>query len=164
MTRRFLLSLALLVFAQTLFANPIIFIVRHAEKGAGDPKDPELSHPGQRRAEWLAATLKDAGITAIFASEFKRTQQTAEPLSRAIHVNVTVVPANDTNALVAKLKETQGNALVVGHSNTIPEILKAFGSTAQINIPEEEYTNLFIFSPGSPPSLARMRLALESDD
>src|SRR3954452_4469801 len=164
MTRRFLLSFALLLCAQTLFANPIIFIVRHAEKGAGDPKDPELSHPGQRRAEWLAATLKDAGITAIFATEFKRTQQTAEPLSRATHVNVTVIPANDPNALVAKLKETQGNALVVGHSNTIPEILKAFGSTAQINIAEEEYTNLFVFSPGSPPALARMRLALESDD
>ncbi|MFL6594691.1 MAG: hypothetical protein ACJ8HQ_04530, partial [Chthoniobacterales bacterium] len=69
MTRRFLLGFALLVFAQTLFANPIIFIVRHAEKGAGDPKDPELSHPGQRRAEWLAATLKDGGITAIYATE-----------------------------------------------------------------------------------------------
>ncbi|MDQ6860679.1 MAG: histidine phosphatase family protein [Verrucomicrobiota bacterium] len=164
MNRRLVLAFAFLLYAPALFANPLIFIVRHAEKGAGDRKDPDLSHPGQRRAEWLAATLKDAGITAVFATEFKRTQQTAEPLARATHLNVTVLPANDTAALVAKVKETQGNALVVGHSNTIPEILKAFGSTMPIAIDENDYTNLFVFSPGSPPALARMRVALESDD
>ncbi|HEY0369606.1 MAG TPA: phosphoglycerate mutase family protein [Chthoniobacterales bacterium] len=165
MNRRVFAAFVLLVCAQAAFANPIIFIVRHAEKAAGpDAKDPDLSHPGLRRAEWLAATLKDAGISAVFATEFKRTQETAEPLARAAHLNVTVVPATDTNALIAKLKDLQGNALVVAHSNTIPEILKAFGVTTPITIGENDYTDLFVFSPGSPPSLARMRLALESDD
>ncbi len=160
---RSLLAAALLFCAPALFANPIIFIVRHAEKGAGDPKDPNLSHPGQRRAEWLAATLKDAGITAVFATEYKRTQETAEPLARAAHLEVTIVPAADTPALLAKLRETPGNALVVGHSNTIPEIWKALGATAPITLGENDYDDLFIFSPGASPGFARMRLPIEDN-
>ena len=162
--KRSLLCGVFLLCAHIVLADPIIFIVRHAEKGEGDPKDPMLSHPGQHRAEWLAATLKDSGITAIYATEFKRTQETAAPLSRAIHVDVTTIPANDTATLVSKLKQTHGNALVVAHSNTIPEILKACGLQANVTIDDNDYTNLFILSLGPTPGLARMRLALESDD
>ena len=45
-------------------------------------KDPDLSDAGRARAESLANVLKDAGITAIYATELKRTQQTAAPLAR----------------------------------------------------------------------------------
>ncbi len=161
--RPVLLGLCLLV-APTAFANPILFIVRHAEKAGGaETKDPDLSHPGQRRAEWLAATLKEAGITAVFATEFKRTQQTAEPLARAVHLSVTTVPANDTAALVAKLRETPGNALIVGHSNTIPEILKALGGTTPVTLGENDYNDLFIVTTGTPPGFARMLLPIEDN-
>ena len=162
--KRFLLVLALIAATGAVsVAEPLIFIVRHAEKATNDPKDPDLSRGGQERAEWLAATLKDAGVSAIYTTEFKRTKETAEPLSRAAHVDVTVVAANDTAALIATLKEARGNALVVAHSNTIPEILKALGVTASVALADNDYNDLFVVAQGSPPSFARLHLPTTGD-
>src|SRR5438034_5089788 len=111
----------------TADAAPIVFIVRHAEKAATGGNDPELSVAGQKRAEALARILKDSQITAVFVTEFKRTQQTAAPTAKTAHLSPTVVPAGDTPALVSKLRALNGNALVVGHGNTIPDLMKALG-------------------------------------
>ena len=152
--------LATLLCVETAAAQSTIFIVRHAEKATGgDPKDPELSPGGRARAEALAQTLKDAGLTAVFATEYKRTQQTAEPIARAANVDVTIVPAKETDRLLAKLKETRGNVLVVGHSNTVPEIVKALGVADLLTIDESEYDNLFVLAPVTPPTLARLHIA-----
>src|ERR1041385_1687267 len=85
-------------------AAPIVFIVRHAEKANSGGKDPELSVEGQKRADALANMLKDSQITAVFVTEFKRTQETAAPTARAAHVNPTVIPANDAGVLVEELR------------------------------------------------------------
>ena len=71
--------------------------------------------------------LKDAGITAIFATQYKRTQQTAAPLAAALGVTVVTIPSADTARLVAKVKAAPGNVLVVGHSNTVPDVIKGLG-------------------------------------
>ncbi|MBA3385017.1 MAG: histidine phosphatase family protein [Chthoniobacterales bacterium] len=149
--------------AQLVAAQSTFFLVRHAEKaeaasGSQDAKDPALSEAGRARAESLATLLKDAGISAIFATEFKRTQQTAEPLAHAGSLAVEVIPAKETAGLVSKLKETQGNALVVGHSNTIPDILKALGATVVYSIDEGDYDDLFVFVPGATPQLIRLHV------
>ncbi|MEP6955937.1 MAG: histidine phosphatase family protein [Chthoniobacterales bacterium] len=146
---------------QLLPAQSTTFLVRHAEKadvGAGDPKDPALSAVGRARAESLADILKDAGITAVFATEFQRTRQTAEPLAQAAKLQVTTVPAADSAELVAQLKNTRGNALVVAHSNTLPEILQALGTPLSVVLTENDYDNLFIFTTGTPPHLTRLHL------
>src|SRR5437016_80269 len=123
------LALFLLVFVSvsTASAQPVVVIVRHAEKAANGGNDPDLSSAGRARAETLAQILKDSGITAIFTSEFKRTQETAAPTATSAHVMPTVVSAKDTAALVEKLHQLNGNALVVGHGDTIPNIVKALG-------------------------------------
>src|SRR6266404_9451335 len=90
----------ILVAVSVASAETFVVIVRHAEKAANDPKDPDLSSAGRARAEALAKILKDAGITAIFATEFKRTQETAAPTATSSHVTPTVVAAKDTAALV----------------------------------------------------------------
>src|SRR5437667_11255382 len=120
------LALFLLVFVSvsTASAQPVVVIVRHGEKAANGGTDPELSSAGRARAETLARILKDSGITAIFSTEFKRTQETAAPTTTSTHVAPTVVAAKDTAALVAKLHQLNGNALVVGHGDTIPSIVK----------------------------------------
>ena len=124
---RLIIIAAILLFTlSTAAASPIIFVVRHAEKAA-DGNDPDLSAAGQQRAEGLARILKDAEITAIFTTEFKRTQETAAPTAKEFHVSPTVIPANQIPALVEKLRGLKGNGLVVGHGNTIPDLLKALG-------------------------------------
>lgn len=137
--------------------EPLIFLVRHAEKARdGDVKDPELSPAGHTRAKALASILKDANIRAIYATEFKRTQQTAEPLAHALGLQIIIVPAHETNALVSKIREGNGNALVVGHSNTIPEIAKSLGIANLPEITEADYGMLFVFAPGSPAQLVQL--------
>jgi broad specificity phosphatase PhoE len=147
--------LPLLVFALMICsaaAEPAVFLVRHAEKadaGSGDPKDPELSETGLQRAERLAQMLKDVRLTAVFASEYKRTQATANAVAKVAGVEPTIVPAKETTQLIEKTKSATGNVLIVGHSNTLPDILKALGAPEEITIDEADYDNLFIWNPAT---------------
>ncbi len=150
------LFLLLFVSASIASAEPVIVIVRHAEKAANGGNDPDLSSAGRARADALARILKDAGITAIFTSEFKRTQETAAPTATSTHVAPTVVTAKDTAGLVAKLHQLNGNALVVGHGNTIPNIIRALGIENSINIPGADYSELLIVTLGDKPQLFRL--------
>ena len=147
--------LLLSAFLSTAMAQSTIFIVRHAEK-ADATKDPNLSEAGRARAEALAKTLKDANITAIYATEFKRTQQTAAPLAKALGISVTTLPAKDNAAFIAKLSASTGNVLVVGHGDTIPDLIKALGISDPINIAENDYDNLFAVELDQKPHLIRL--------
>jgi broad specificity phosphatase PhoE len=137
-------------------AEPVVVIVRHAEKAASGEKDPDLSPAGRARAEALARILKDSYIGAIFTSEFKRTQETAASTATTIKIAPTVIAAKDTVGLVAKLHQLSGNALVVGHGDTIPDIIKALGIDTPIQIPEDDYTEFFIVTLGDKPQLFRL--------
>jgi broad specificity phosphatase PhoE len=150
------LFLVFFVSASIASAQPVVVIVRHAEKAANGGNDPDLSSAGRTRADALARMLKDSGITAIFTSQFKRTQETAAPTVTAAHVTPTVVAAKDTAALVAKLHQLNGNALVVAHGDTIPNIIKALGVNSTINIPDVDYSELLIVTLGDKPQLLRL--------
>ena len=150
----FLLVSCLLVSATA--AQSTIFLVRHAEKSGGAGDNPDLSELGRARAESLANTLKDAGVSAIYVTDLKRTQQTAAPLAKLLNVAPTIVPAKDSAALIAKLRASTSNALVVGHSNTIPDIIKAFGIATPIEIADGDYDNLFVLVLDEKPRLIRL--------
>jgi broad specificity phosphatase PhoE len=137
-------------------AVPVVFVVRHAEKAASGGKDPELSDAGQKRANALAAILKDAGLSGIFTTELKRTQQTAAPMANAAHLTPTIIPADDVAALAAKLRGLHGNALVVGHSSTIPALLTALGIETQVTISDDDYTELWLIVMSDHPQLVRL--------
>jgi 2,3-bisphosphoglycerate-dependent phosphoglycerate mutase len=141
-----------------------VFLVRHAERadtGSGAPAtmgtDPDLSEAGRARAAALAFMLKNAGITAIYTTEYKRTRQTAEPLAKALGIEPVTVGARDLPALVAKLKDATGSVLVVGHSNTVPDAIMALGVSEPVTIGDAEYDNLFVVTRGSPPHLLRLQ-------
>ena len=140
----------------TADAAPIVFIVRHAEKAATGGNDPDLSVAGQKRAEALARILKDSQITTVFVTEFKRTQETAAPTAKEARLNPIVVPANDVAGMAAKVRALDGNALVVGHGNTIPELMKALGIATPIAIPENDYSEIFVVLVHDPPQLFRL--------
>src|SRR6266853_1126238 len=117
----------LFLLAAAADAAPVVFVVRHAEKATGGGNDPELSPAGHERANALARILKDSQITAIFVTEFKRTQETAAPIAKETHITPTIVPSRDVAGLAVKLRAVNGNVLVVGHSNTIPDLINALG-------------------------------------
>ena len=149
-------SIPLLLVVTAANAVPVVFIVRHVEKASVGGKDPDLSLQGQKRADALAQILKDSQITSIFVTEFKRTQETAAPTATASHVSPVVILAKDLRPLVEKLRALNGNALVVGHGNTIPDLLKALGIATSVSIPEDDYTEIFVVLFGDAPQLLRL--------
>jgi len=137
-----LLSLAML--ATQADALDTLYIVRHAEKIASWPDGAyldslrPLSAAGVERADKLAAELANAGIAAIYASRTTRCLQTGVPLSdrsgAALSVETGTVDATKMKDFIADLGERhEGDAavLVVGHSNTIPELLLRLGAVPE---------------------------------
>lgn len=123
-----------------------IFVVRHAEK-LDSSRDPELSPKGKTRAESLSKSLRNSGISAIFTTEYKRTRLTAAPLAETLKIKPTAT--NDMAKTLQALKSDQSekSALVVGHSNTVPEVLKGLGSDLKVEISESEFDRLYIVTP-----------------
>ena len=153
-----------LLMSASVFAQGTIFVVRHAERAdtsGGAPAmmatDPDLSDAGRARAASLAAMLKDAGVRAIFVTEYMRTQQTAAPLAKALGITAVVVPAKDTAGLTARLKKVEGTALVVGHSNTVPEVITALGVATPVSVADTEFDNLFIVTLSASPRVVQLR-------
>jgi broad specificity phosphatase PhoE len=156
MKKRFVLCCFLVGLAlSSSFSQSTVFIVRHAEK-TDNSKDAELSEAGRARAEALANMLKDSKISAIYTTEFKRTEQTAAPVAKALGLTVTTLPSENQAALVAKLRTSTANSLVVGHGNTIPDVIKALGIPEPVNIPDSDYDNLFVVVLGEKPYLIRL--------
>jgi phosphohistidine phosphatase SixA len=133
-----------------------VILVRHAEKVSAAP-DALLSPAGQQRAECLAQMVKEAGIKRIYVSDAKRTQQTAEPAAKALGIKPVVVPAKDVNTLVRDVfYGTGGNALVVGHSDTVPLVIERAQAGKVPPIGENEYDGLYVLTVlegGSTPAL-----------
>ncbi len=123
-----------------------VFLVRHAEK-ASAAADAPLSPEGEKRAECLASTLKDAGIKQIYVTDVMRTQQTAAPLAKALKIKPTILPAKDPNALIKNLVYTGGgNILVVGHSDTVPFVIARLQGGTVAPIGENEYDRMFVMT------------------
>lgn len=139
-----------------------VILVRHAEKASGTIADVPISQAGRCRAEGIARILADSGVKQIYATEFIRAQQTAEPLAKKLGIRLeTVIASKDVNGLVAKLRSgsapgsAPGPALVVGHSNTVPEIINCLGAGAvpPIAVPpikESEFDRLFMVTLTGP--------------
>jgi broad specificity phosphatase PhoE len=131
------------------FSRPVttVIVIRHAEKNIEPSNsDPDLSPAGQARAQELARMFSEAGVNAIYATQFKRTQQTVKPLADRLGLTANVVEARNTQELIRQiLTAHRGQTiLVAGHNNTAPEIVKALGGGDFPVIPENEFDNMFI--------------------
>jgi broad specificity phosphatase PhoE len=150
-----------------LAATTTIVVVRHAEKSTDDPRDPSLTAAGQQRALALSSVLRGAGVTAIYTTQYKRNRQTAEPLAQQTGISITERPINAANtATYAQelaheiLTNSLGKTvLVVGHSNTVPDIVKVLSGTAVPPITDPEYDHIFIVTipVSGPPRLMQLR-------
>lgn len=157
------LALALAAAPAAADAQTIV-IARHGEKvDASD--DPDLSAVGQARAQALAQALKGARITHVLATPLKRTRQTAAPAARAAGVPVTPVPLDggaaahvQRAAALARQAPAGATVLIVGHSNTVPEIARALGDAAPQPLTDCDYDRLTILQLGqAQPKVVHVR-------
>jgi broad specificity phosphatase PhoE len=142
--------------ATAAHAQKLVLVVRHAERadsGAAPMQaqtDPPLSAAGEARASKLAKMLGDAGIRAIYATEYRRAQDTAKPLAAKLGLAIRQYSSKSTAEFIAALRQEAPNdiVLIVGHSNTVPAILKAMGGP-EVTIADDEYDNLFVIVPAT---------------
>lgn len=134
-----------------LQATTTVIFVRHAEKEATAGNDPELSLAGQTRAAELARQLVDAdvtaGVDAIYSTTYRRTEQTVKPVADALNLPIMPYDAANTETIMDEIVKTHKGKiiLVVGHSNTIPDLIANMGASKVVPpIAEDEYDNIYI--------------------
>lgn len=128
-------------------ADGVVFIVvRHAEKGTDDARDPSLSETGRVRAQRLAALLSDEPVHAAYATAYRRTYQTAQPVAARHFFRITTydaqLPAPQFAQQLRTLNKT-GTVLVVGHSNTVPDLVGALSGQSVEAMGDDEFNRLY---------------------
>jgi phosphohistidine phosphatase SixA len=98
-----------------------LFLIRHAEKVDSSP-GADLKTVGHQRAALIADWMIEKDIEAVWSSNYKRTLETARPLANRLRIEVRIYDPRNQGALVEQLLSERLNALVVGHSNTIPSL------------------------------------------
>ncbi|WP_229455881.1 histidine phosphatase family protein [Massilia sp. KIM] len=152
-------SLALAVFLPgvAMAVPDMIYLVRHGEKAAAG-QDPELTAEGQARARNIATILGRSNIKFIFSTPTARTRQTAQPLATQLGLAIQDYDPRAPKALVEKVQALNGAVLVVGHSNTLPELVRLFGGAPGADIADNEYDRLYQLIPGPGGSVRTVLL------
>jgi broad specificity phosphatase PhoE len=148
MRRLFALFLTLIFIgasAQSATAAGTVFVMRHLEKAEG--ADPPLSAEGAAHAQALVHMLAKSGIKTIFATPTRRAMETAQPLASKLAIPVRSYDPADPAALVRAVAAIPGAVLVVGHSNTVPDLVARFGGKQPVNLTEQDYGTLFVVTP-----------------
>jgi broad specificity phosphatase PhoE len=142
---------------QATAPSTTIVIVRHAEAVPDAGRDPVLSEAGAARAKALAAALSGADVAAVYSTQYQRTRLTGEPVAAAAGTTVTVLPIEgDTaayaSALVARVLSTHAGrtVVIVGHSNTVPALVKAFSGVGEGDIAHDTYDLMFVVTAEAP--------------
>ena len=139
------------------FKPTTVFLVRHAERADAPREDPPLLETGTARAQSLARILAKSGIKAIYTSQYLRTKATGEPLAKQLGIEVVSISlktsaANPRQVTPESIKEITDkifqrpgeNALVIGHSNSVPDVIKALGGDVVPTVDEKEFNDLFV--------------------
>jgi phosphohistidine phosphatase SixA len=138
---KYFLGLCLLAISTFCLAEPQTwYFVRHFEKQLGD--NPSLTETGKARAEALAAFFSDKSLSFVYSTDYNRTLETATPVAELKNLEIQSYDPRNLAEFAIKLK-TQEHVLVVGHSNTTPELLGLMGG-ASVTIAESEYGTLYV--------------------
>ena len=137
------------------------YVVRHAERASSTnmTSDVPLSDDGMQRAQALKAALQKEGIKHIFSTNYVRTKSTAQPLADAVNVPVQIYDPRDTT-FPGKLKSMKGNILIVGHSNTVDDLVNGLSGRKEVqgDLTDSQYGDLFVIKKkGSRFSVEKKR-------
>jgi broad specificity phosphatase PhoE len=137
-----------------------LLIVRHAEKAAEPADDPPLTEAGRARAATLAGMAASSGVSAAYATQWLRTQQTVEPLAAQLGLTVGQRDSKDIDGLVAQvLAENRGQVvLVAAHSDSVPLLVEKLTGKPAAPIEESEYDNLYVVTSWGPGQGTAVRL------
>ena len=137
--------------------GPDFYVMRHLNKAEGSA-DPGLSPEGQRQAQLLATRFEARPPAVIYVTDTRRARETAAPIAARYQLEPRVYDPRDAAGLALDLQKDPNPALIIGHSNTVPEIVAALGGTRPAPIAETEYGAIYHVS-GPRRTVAVMRVA-----
>ncbi len=142
-----LLALCVTAWPVTAVAQEAVFLIRHAEKADGE--DPMITEAGRARALRWAGMVADAGIDKVFTSTARRTMETGALIADALGVDTEALDPRDTAGLIDLLSfdHEEDRVLVVGHTETIPDILTYLGATDPVEMPLDDFARMFVVFP-----------------
>ncbi len=115
-----------------------IYLVRHAEK-LQSLKDPALSPCGIAQAQAMAKLIP-AQLSTIYHSGYQRTLQTAQQIALTqLNTKLESYNAGDLTDIAKQIQQQTSAVLVVGHSNTTPELIQRLSQLPVPQIKEQEY-------------------------
>ena len=123
-----------------------LYLIRHAEKQQDGSRDPVLTEAGKSRSKQLANWFLDKDIKEIWSSDYKRTRDTAKPLLSQLGLELSIYDPGNQATLVEQLLHRQHNALIIGHSNTIPELARLLCDCTIADMDESEHGRMIVVS------------------
>ena len=156
--------LAALYAGYRALGTTIVVLVRHAEKELSTIENPPLAPDGEQRAERLSQLFgKVNGIgrlEAIYVSDTRRAQQTAAPLAARLHLEPMILPGSDISGTAHHaLRDHRGGAvLIVGPSNTLPQLIEEIGGIHVPEIADDEFDQIYVLSVPTLGKASLLRL------
>jgi len=139
----------------------IYYLVRHAEKDTVS-NDPDLIAIGYDRANELAEIFKSGRVDQVYSTMYMRTLMTADSISKSKGIAMKTYDPRSLKEFAERLKnmEDQKRFLIVGHSNTTPELANHIhGKTVLEAFDEKDYDNLIVIiqSENEPSQLHQLK-------
>ena len=139
-----LLFVALFIAQPSLAQEQLkLFLVRHAEK-VDQSQQSALTELGERRALAIAEILEPEPLKYIYATPFNRAMLTAEPAADFHQLSVAQYDGNTLQEFAEQLRQLEGVALVVGHSNTTPILVNHLVGTDFQSLDENIYDRVYV--------------------
>ena len=123
-------------------AQPNIYVMRHLHTPAG-VSDPDLTDEGKKYAAAVSHSFQRDPPDVIYVSSTKRAQQTAAPLAERLKLTPKIYDPRDTPGLIASVSAETGTVLIVGHSNTVPDIVEKLGGQRPDDLSHEDFGDIW---------------------
>lgn len=121
--------------------GPSYYVMRHLQKAEGE--DPPLSEAGRANARRLIGFFAVERPRVAYVSTTRRAWETAAPMAKKLRVKVRRYDPADTAGLVARVLSEKGPVVIVGHSNTVPEIVERLGGERPAALAESDYGDVW---------------------
>ena len=146
----------------SVYAQEAVFVIRHAEQELTGQVDAGLRPEGRERATDWAKILRPSGLDLVVTTEIKRSRDTGAIIAEALEVPQVEFSRGGSSGIAKFLRENypEDVILVVGHSETIPQLLRSFGYQDTFPISRSAYGWLFIVTPleNGPPAVTRLKI------
>ena len=139
-------------------------LIRHAEKILSSNNDPQLSTKGWQRANELVHIFEAIDIDAVYASPYRRSIDTAKPLAKAKQLEILNYNPYELDSFSQKLLNAHmgETVIIVGHSNTTPQLINVLSGTDYPNLEETEYDWVYFveISPEAIPNVKKLQIRM----